>query len=372
MLRKKLLGVSAALAWMFLAQPALGATVSIFEDTDETVVLYEAGAGEINDVSAVEAPEDVFTITDLTAAITPQTGCTSISPNTVRCDVGRGPNEVRVFTKDGADSVVADSWGAFVHGGAGPDTLTATSDSQTLVGGLGDDKLVGLSELQELYGGRGADSLDGGRGVDILDGGAGPDVIAGGPGHDLVLYYNHTAPVRISLDGRANDGAAGEGDWLRADVESAAGSRGPTTFIGNAGPNEFYGRNERDVVRLRAGNDYATSGGGRDVLSGGPGDDLLEGNTEGDLIRGGRGNDFLTGDEGADDLGGAGGSDRLEGGSANDVLRGGPGRDRLSGHGGTDVLYAQDRNRDRVSGGADRDRAQVDPLDALWSVEALF
>ena len=48
-------------------------------------LVYEAAVGEINDVTIMETPEEVFTITDLGAAITPAAPeCTSISPNTVR------------------------------------------------------------------------------------------------------------------------------------------------------------------------------------------------------------------------------------------------------------------------------------------------
>jgi hypothetical protein len=62
----------------------------------------------------------------------------------------------------------------------------------------------------------------------------------------------------------------------------------------------------------------------------------------------------------------------LSGGSQNDILRGGPGRDHLFGDSNADVLYARDRNRERVDGGRGVDRARVDPVDGLFRVEALF
>jgi hypothetical protein len=37
---------------------------------------------------------------------------------------------------------------------------------------------------------------------------------------------------------------------------------------------------------------------------------------------------------------------------------------------GDDVLYVGDRIRDRVGGGVGHDRAHVDPIDAVWSIEA--
>ena len=406
---KMLVASGAALAWMLPAQPALAATVGVFEGLSEfgsrvLQVRYEAAIGEINDVSVVEAPEGVYVFTDLSAAMTPLAGCTSISPTSVRCQVDPGlPDEAEVRTKDGADSVDVTSESALVLGGHGSDTLTTRSWG-FLVGGSGDDRLVALgtddvpSSLEtHLQGGKGADSLVGGPGNEHLDGGPGTDDIAGGPERDMVSYYsrNSLAPVRISLDGRANYGAAGENDWIRAGVERAEGSRGPTTFIGNSGPNSFYGfwsarRGAGDVVRTKAGDDFVllgrgpnvVSGGGgddivlggrgRDLLSGGPGDDRLNGDHAADLILGGPGNDILNGAVGEDDLRGGRGNDWLSGGRRNDVLRGGPGHDRVGGGWGDDVLYARDRNRDIVRGGAGRDRARVDPIDALWSVEALF
>jgi Ca2+-binding RTX toxin-like protein len=394
---KTLPAVSAAFVSVFLAQPALGATVR-YESSLYPRVVYEAAVGESNDISVVGAAGGVFTITDLNAAITPETPeCTSISPNAVRCEVGPDSGHyVRVLTKDGADSVDVTSVGefhysAFVDGGADSDTLSGTGGI-VLFGEAGVDRLIGRSGGQELRGGTGADSLDGGPGRDELEGGAGTDVIVGGSGYDQVSYFDHTAPVRISLDGQANDGALGENDWIQADVESAEGSKGPTLFIGNAGPNEFYGGLSRagDVVRMGAGDDFVDAGPGSDVLSGGagddfldgeygrdlllggPGDDGLDGFMGADVIRGGRGNDSLFGGWGADDLQGGSGNDYLRGQSHGDTLRGGPGYDRMFGNDGDDVLYARDRTRDRVDGDLDDDRAHVDTVDRLFQVEVLF
>jgi hypothetical protein len=44
----------------------------------------------------------------------------------------------------------------------------------------------------------------------------------------------------------------------------------------------------------------------------------------------------------------------------------------LFGDSNADVLYARDRNRERVDGGRGVDRARVDPVDGLFRVEALF
>ena len=303
---KTLLAVGAALAWMLLAEPALGATAWVSSLNGSPHVSYEAAVGETNDVSIREEPEGVYTITDLNATITAQAGCVPITSNTVRCELAPGDHRASVFTKDGADSVyLSSSHGAYLHGGSGGDTLTANNFGAyrylTLNGGLGDDRLIGGPGRQEVFGAPGADSLDGGLGNDVVNGGYGRDVIRGG-----------------------------------------------------------------------AGNDVGDGGGDDDFVSGGSGDDRLTGDEGADVVRGGTGNDILGGFWGRDDVRGGRGRDRLSGGPGADVLRAGPGRDRLSGGSGPDLLFARDRNRDTVRGNSGPDRAHVDPVDGLFSVEALF
>jgi hypothetical protein len=248
--------LGAALMAVILAQPALAGTVSLVPGHDGTNIVFEAAVGEINDVSVVEGPDGVYSISDSSAVITLQTtGCVSVSPNAVRCQVRPAfEDSAVVFTRDGADSVNVSSRFALVRGGPGPDTLSGAGYLTSLLGGLGDDRLIGHSGDQQLRGGAGTDLLEAGPGDDILEGGAGTDVILGGSGNDNVSYEDHKGPVTISLDGRANDGAAGENDLVRA-VESVQGSRGPTTFIGNANSNEFSGSSARDLVRAGPGDD---------------------------------------------------------------------------------------------------------------------
>jgi Ca2+-binding RTX toxin-like protein len=102
------------------------------------------------------------------------------------------------------------------------------------------------------------------------------------------------------------------------------------------------------------------------------GDDVIFGLGRADLIPGGRGNDFLDGGW-VQTTSLVGGEEKsLVGRPHNDTLRGGPGRDRLLGDSGADILYARDRNRERVDGGRGEDRARLDPIDTLFSVELLF
>ncbi|MBI5103535.1 MAG: hypothetical protein HZB46_00835 [Solirubrobacterales bacterium] len=135
--------------------------------------------------------------------------------------------------------------------------LVGTPYDDVLRGGAGDDEIDGLG---------GADDLGGLGANDTLDGGLGPDVLAGGPGVDQASYATRTADVSVTIGGGAPDGAAGEGDDVRADVENVAGGSGDDVLTGNLRANTLLGG---------AGADTLTGGTGRDVLSGGTGADLL-------------------------------------------------------------------------------------------------
>ncbi|NHC13648.1 Calx-beta domain-containing protein [Motilibacter deserti] len=137
-----------------------------------------------------------------------------------------------------------------VVGGTGDDTLTVDYAKQTpttLEGGPGKDTLQVKAATARgtvtLLGGDGDDALTGGAGADVLDGGPGTDVeksgsgddwfvqgaspngaddLAGGDGADTVDYSGRlVGSVAVTLDEVANDGAAGEGDNVRSDVESS-------------------------------------------------------------------------------------------------------------------------------------------------------
>jgi Ca2+-binding RTX toxin-like protein len=123
-----------------------------------------------------------------------------------------------------------------------------------LAAGAGDDHLTGGPAVDRLLGAAGDDTLDGLAGGDTLVGGAdddGKDVYSGGPGpFDEVSYGARTAAVTVDLDGVDDDGAGGERDNVRVDVERVTGG---------------------------AGNDVANGGDGADVLNGGRGADTLYG-----------------------------------------------------------------------------------------------
>ena len=177
------------------------------------------------------------------------------------------------------------------------------TDVETIYGGSGPDLLVGGSAANLLVGLAGDDTLQGGAGDDTLDGGSGADDLSGGTGVDLADYSRRTENLSLGLGDQADDGAAGEGDNLRDDIERVAGGSGDDVINGSRGS---------------------------DTLDGGPGNDTIYGKAGDDLLVGGEGSDFLSGGDGNDTIDGGSGDDTLDGGLGTDLLDGGPGANVLN------------------------------------------
>jgi len=141
----------------------------------------------------------------------------------------------------------------------------AVAQDSVITGTEGDDILTGTPAADSIYGRGGNDFLLGGAGEDELDGGPGADGISGGPDRDSVSYAG--APVTVTLDGVANDGAAGENDNVASDVEDVFGTDGPDVITGNAADNTIDGN---------AGNDVINGGPGADGLFGSEGNDEID------------------------------------------------------------------------------------------------
>ena len=197
------------------------------------------------------------------------------------------------------DTLVGGPGADSIDGGPGTDT-TAYNEPQrsngvvvTLGSGTGDDGsafdqnfvgardtvgnieiLVGSPFADRLIGDGTANRLFGGGGGDVLRGGGGADVLRGEGGSDTASYEERGGGITVTLDGLANDGAAGENDDIGADVENAHGGGGPDSLTGNDGPNILSGAN---------GADSLAGAGGIDTFQGGFGDDFvnaLDGNPE--------------------------------------------------------------------------------------------
>jgi Ca2+-binding RTX toxin-like protein len=291
----------------------------------------------------------------------------------VEADVERvvgGPFDDRIAAISGTHSLVGGDGNDTLAGGSGVDRLDGGAGDDRLNGGVGSDVLLGgdgfdtadyagrfdpveldlragtaitdrgsgtrrvretdnlfslesargSSHADVLRGGPGPNVLAGGAGADDLDGGAGPDLLVGGSGRDRADYSGRRAPVDVTLDGQANDGAAGEGDSVDPSVEDVAGGMRGDRLTGSERRNVLLG------------------GGGRDTLAGLGGGVTIDG-----------------GD----------GADRIDGGDGADALIGGPGLDLLLGGAGNDRVEARDGRRDGVECGDGRDTVTADRVDRV-------
>ncbi len=201
-----------------------------------------------------------------------------------------------------------------------------TGDVENVVGGSGNDRFSGSPA---------ANAFHGGRGDDIFSGRGGTDSLYGGDGRDEVIFSDRTENLRLSLDGVANDGAAGEEGYLESDIETIHGGQGDDFITGNDVQNVIYGNIGNDTILVAGGNDVVFGGGGRDFIEGGVGNDRLMG--ESDRVQSAISigqNDTLYGNDGDDRL--------VDVGHDVDLLSGGRGDDTASGN-RDDVLESIER-----------------------------
>ena len=178
--------------------------------------------------------------------------------------------------------------------GRGADDVTASGRTLHARGGAGDDRFA--PDATSYFWGEGEDSP-------VQSG----DVVLGGPGVDTVVLANRSRsqPVRITLDGRANDGRRGEKD--NYSVENVVVRYVAATVLGNSADNRIE-----------------LFGGG--TARGGPGADVLRGGT---------------------------------------VLVGGPGRDVILADDETRLVSAADGVRDEIDCTTRRTIVHADPQDAV-------
>ena len=189
----------------------------------------------------------------------------------------------------GNDTLVGDSGVNEMFGRAGDDVMNAGGgDDGLLVGGEGRDVIrAGAGNDGQIEGSEDEDRMFGGAGDDsffstfLTDD---PDVLDGGTGIDLVDYADADEGVRVTLDGRANDGVPDENDNVRADIEDIIGTPDDDVLIGSGRPNEIDGGEGNDRLVGKGSLDGLTGGRGNDRLSGGKGRDLLLGDAGRDRI----------------------------------------------------------------------------------------
>ena len=265
------LAVSIALILLALPATAHAADVSV----DAGGVLHFTGApGTVSNANFAENPVGTVTVstgTDNTDALVAGTGCNAVS-TTVVCagvtaaviDAGDMSDRITAYEVDEKNNNAfvfgLTTIPAVINGGDGNDALAGGRRNDTIDGGAGDDTIDGFD---------GNDVLRGGDGNDDLKPNIGTDTLVGGDGIDTATYGRRLSPT-YSLDGIANDGAAGENDLIGTDVENIEGSADidaqTVTLTGD-------GRANRLTVQA-----------GKGVITGGEGSDILEGASQDDLI----------------------------------------------------------------------------------------
>ncbi len=154
---------------------------------------------------------------------------------------------------------------------------SGTTVPQRFTGGLGDDTLRGGTNMDQFFMGGGAD---------------GADTILAGPNFTIVDYGGRALPVEVTVGhGTRDDGAAGEGDDIRAGVDHLIGGRGGDTLTQNPESDAFIS---------------LVGGPGIDELTGGKGGDNLDGGPGGDTLVSREGNDRIFARDGEFDLVGCG------------------------------------------------------------------
>ena len=301
-----LFGLAGALA---LPAAAHAATAAVEGGT----LVYTAADGLRNNVSFDQTGAAAVRITRTTSAgdedpITAGTGCVG-GPDTVNCS---GVSAVSGEGRDRDDTLDA---GGLNGGGTGlttiPATLTGSDGDDTIDGGAAADTLNGGNGNDNFLGNGGSDTLNGGPDDDFLSPGPGNDVargdegddqfvnafsagsgtdadrFSGGNGYDTIAETADSGPpnftpvaVTVTLDGTADDGAAGEGDDVPPDIEAVN--------------NGFFGTNP--------GDDTLIGSAAQNSLDGGPGNDTVEGGTGNDVLNGGSGNDTLRARDGFADV----------------------------------------------------------------------
>ena len=300
-----------------VALPAEAATTGVVS-VSSNVVIYTAATGKANTVVLTRSANTI-TVDDV-YGIKAGAGCSAVSGDVtkIRCTPKVAAGWVRVDLGDGNDTLTNNTglgmtaWGRTgndkitggslkddvfggdgndaIWGNGGNDTLRGESGADSISGGDGDDTLAGGSGNDRLLGGNGDDWLIGQQGNDVEDGGPGDDdfdepydltagtdrdAFIGGPGFDGLDYSLRQKAVTADADAvSGDDGAAGEGDTIGAEIE---------------------------IIRGGNGNDRLLGTGRDDILIGGPGNDVIAGGSGDDILQGDLGQDYFNGAGGLDD-----------------------------------------------------------------------
>jgi Ca2+-binding RTX toxin-like protein len=240
---------------------------------------FAAAAGERNDLTVGAGSAGTVRFSDAGAPVAAGLWCAPFPLGQAMCDPDGDPRDtdgggVRVDLGDADDR-------ATIRWVPGTDTRPGTV---SVTGGAGDDRLESSANAVIRFdGGDGDDTLVAGPAASAyLLGGAGADVMTSDVGCCAVAgYTDHDgAGVRVTLDGKANDGAAGEGDDVR--TIGVTGSSGADVIAGDDRANALSGGGGADVLRGGGGDDSidaavpdAPASDGPDTVTCGAGDDQV-------------------------------------------------------------------------------------------------
>jgi Ca2+-binding RTX toxin-like protein len=340
------LGVALAAGALVLSLAGV-AQAGTLSRVDADLLRYDADPGETNRVFVSTDSQGVRVI-DTGATVTAGAGCTAPAAHEGHCAANQAQTRLEINTDDQDDYV---------------NILSGTLNLAIVDGGTGEDELIG-------GGARSGNWLEGGPGADIFSGRATAD------------YHRRTNPVTVTVgDDLANDGEAGEGDFVSSEIIGVFGGGGndDLTILNSSGVQERTeliggdGSDSLSILRYPFGGSIF-GGVGPDTIHNEAKHGLLHGANGDDLIFGGEGNQALEGEGGDDTLRGLGGDDYLFGNRGADIFLPGPGRDHVAGGHGPDTIFARDGQRDSLSGGPGKeDRARVDRgLDKVYDMEGFF
>ena len=251
------LAIGLGLSFLLLAVPAAAEAGVV--TISGGVLRYDAQTGQNDEIGFRRDGGQIEVTSPGTTPLSENSGaCTQAgSTDPVFCS-DSGLSRILAATLDGNDQIDFSDLGAIVGEadlGPGNDVGNVVDQAQPfrviLRGGAGRDTLIG---------GNLNDVLDGGEDSDLLDGRGGPDDLIGGPGFDELHYdfdFGRTEGVVVTLDDVAGDGAPGEQDNARSDLEDIYGTDNDDELIGN---------DQSNVIHGLCGNDEITGGGGFDDL----------------------------------------------------------------------------------------------------------
>ncbi len=230
----------------------------------------------------LEGGDDLLTVEpDASPADCPGGTISTSTSNAVFPSADGGPGNDTMTGGPFADTMDGGSGDDHVDGALGDDIVKGSAGRDTLLGSGGGDVLSGGDGNDTLSGGTGVDTLAGGAGNDTMEGNGGDDTfaqdvtgapdgadaMAGGSGTDTADYGRRTGPLTVSVANPADgDGASGEGDDVKGDVEHVIGGQAGDRLAGSAAAETLDGGPGADVIDGGAGADALNAGPGADTV----------------------------------------------------------------------------------------------------------